>query len=276
MLFRSILDALVEHGRPADAPAALIYAGTHTSQRTISGTIDAVRAHLSDGGDAADATLIVGETTALRAHLRWFDERPLFGRRIVITRSRDQARELADELEQLGAQTLEAPVFQIAPAEDSEAIDRAAASVDGYQWVLFTSANSVTRFFNALLSGPRDMRALGRVSIGAIGPTTGDRLGARGIKPNFVMSEMRIDDIVEAMGAAGALDGQRVLIVRPDFLRDTLASALARRGAAVTDLVAYTTGAASAEAAPPITFLLIQTMATQLISAMPRMRKASL
>ena len=114
----AILDALVEHGRPADAPAALIYAGTHTSQRTISGTIDAVRAHLSDGGDAADATLIVGETTALRAHLRWFDERPLFGRRIVITRSRDQARELADELEQLGAQTLEASVFQIAPAEE--------------------------------------------------------------------------------------------------------------------------------------------------------------
>lgn len=245
----AILKALVDHGRAEDAPAALIYAGTLTSQRTIGGTIADLRAHLADGGDATDATLIVGEVAGLRDHLRWFDERPLFGRRIIITRSRDQARELAEELEQLGAQTIEAPIFQTAAAEDTEAIDRAAASIDGYQWAIFTSANSVTRFFSALLSGPRDLRALGNVKICAIGPNTADRLGARGIKPNLVMSEVRIDDIVDAISDSGSLATQRVLVVRPDFLRDSLATQLARQGATVTDLIAYTTVSASSESA---------------------------
>ncbi len=246
-LATAILQALIEHGRTPDSPAALIYSGTLTTQRTEGHTIAALLTHLADGADAGEATLIIGEVASLRAHLRWFDERPLFGKRIIITRSRDQARELADELEQLGAQTIAAPIFRIAPAEDPEAIDRAAASVDAFQWVIFASANSVTRFFSALLSGPRDMRALGNVSVCAIGPTTADRILARGVKPDVVMPEVRIDDIVEAIGAAGSLDSQRVLIVRPDFLRDTLAVELARHGATVTDLVAYTTASASPE-----------------------------
>jgi uroporphyrinogen III methyltransferase/synthase len=245
----AVLHELVERGRPDASPAALIYAGTFTSQRTVGGTIGDVLAHLADGADTGEATLIVGEVASLRAHLRWFDERPLFGKRIVITRSRDQARELADELEALGAQTIEAPIFRVAAADDPEAIDRAAASIDAFQWVIFTSANAVTRFFGALLSGPRDLRALGRVSVCAIGPTTAARVEARGIKPDVVMPEVRLDDLVEALGAAGTLDSQRVLIVRPDFLRDTLAIELARHGAAVTDLVAYTTDSASPESA---------------------------
>lgn len=248
-LATGILQALVEHGRAPDSPAALIYNGTLTTQRTQGHTIEGLLAHLADGVDAGEATLVIGEVASLRAHLRWFDERPLFGKRIVITRSRDQARELADELEQLGAEIIEAPIFRIAPAEDPEAIDRAAASVDAFQWVIFTSANAVTRFFGALLSGPRDMRALGNVSICAIGPTTAERIQARGVKPDVIMSEVRFDDIVEAIGAAGSLDSQRVLIVRPDFLRDTLATELARHGATVTDLIAYTTASASPESA---------------------------
>lgn len=245
----AILRALVTHGRATDSSAALIYAGTLTTQRTISGTIAELLAHLADGLDTGAATLIVGETTSLRHHLRWFDERPLFGKRIIITRSRDQARELADALEQRGAETIEAPIFRIAAADDPEAIDRAAASVDAFQWVIFTSANAVTRFFAALLRGPRDMRALGQVSICAIGPTTAERIEARGIKPDVVMREVRLDDIVEALGTAGSIDSQRVLIVRPDFLRDGLATELARHGAAVTDLVAYTTESATPESA---------------------------
>lgn len=242
----AILQALVAGGREPESPAALVYSGTLTSQRTVGNTIEELLAHLADGNDTAEGTLFIGEVASLRGHLRWFDERPLFGKRIVITRSRDQARELATELEHLGAQTIEAPIFRVAPAEDSEAIDRAAASVDGFQWVIFASANAVTRFFGALLSGPRDMRSLGNVSICAIGPTTAERIEARGVKPDVVMPEVLIDDIVEAMSTSGSLSSQRVLIVRPDFLRDSLATELARHGASVTDLVAYTT-----ESAPP-------------------------
>ncbi|MBP6715534.1 MAG: bifunctional uroporphyrinogen-III C-methylase/synthase [Acidobacteria bacterium] len=245
----AILTALVTHGRDSGSPAALVYSGTMTSQRTVGRTIADLLAHMADGQDTGAATLIVGEVASLRQHLRWFDERPLFGKRIIITRSRDQAHELADQLEELGAQTIEAPIFRMAPADDPEAMDRAAASIDAYQWVIFTSTNAVTRFFSALLSGPRDMRAMGNVSVCAIGPTTAERIEARGVKPDVVMREARLEELVEALGAAGSLESQRVLIVRPDFQRDTLAVELARHGATVTDLVAYTTVSATPESA---------------------------
>src|SRR6185436_9000556 len=108
---------------------------------------------------------------------------------------------------------------------------------------------AVTTFFSSLLSGPRDLRALGNVSICAIGPTTIERLEARGIKPDVAVPEVRLDVIVEALSAGGSLDGQRVLIVRPDYLREGLATELARHGATVSDLIAYRTAAASSESA---------------------------
>jgi uroporphyrinogen III methyltransferase/synthase len=245
----SVIDALMTHGRPGDTPAALIYQGTLTTQRTVGGTLAELFTALADPAAQDIATLVIGEVASLRDHLRWYDVRPLFGKRIIITRSRDQARELADELERLGAQTIEAPLFRLAPAEDPEAIDRAAASADANQWIVFASANAVTKFFSALLSGPRDMRALGNVSICAIGPTTIERLEARGIKADVAVPEVRLDVIVEALSAGGSLDGQRVLILRPDYLREGLATELARQGATVTDLVAYRTAAASPESA---------------------------
>ena len=245
----AVIDALMSHGRAGDTPAALIYQGTLTTQRTVGGTLSELFGTLSEPAAQEIATLVVGEVASLRDHLRWFDVRPLFGKRIIITRSRDQARELADELERLGAETIEAPLFRLAPAEDPEAIDRAAASADANQWIVFASANSVTKFFSALVSGPRDMRALGNVSICAIGPTTIERLEARGIKADVSVPEVRLDVIVDALSSAGSLDGQRVLIVRPDYLREGLATELARHGATVTDLVAYRTAAASPESA---------------------------
>jgi uroporphyrinogen III methyltransferase/synthase len=247
----SVIDALMSHGRAGDTPAAIIYQGTLTTQRTVGGTLSELFAVLAEPAGQDIATLVIGEVASLRDHLRWFDVRPLFGKRIIITRSRDQARELAEELERLGAETIEAPLFRLAPAEDPEAIDRAAASADANQWIVFASANSVTKFFSAMLSGPRDMRALGNVSICAIGPTTLERLEARGIKADVAVPEVRVDVIIEALSAGGPanLAGQRVLIVRPDYLREGLATELARHGATVTDLVAYRTAAASSESA---------------------------
>ncbi len=151
-------------------------------------------------------------------------------------------------LEGLGAEAIEAPTFRLEPAEDPEALERAAASIDANRWVLFESANAVTRFFGALLSGPRDIRALGSVSICAIGPTTAERLLARGVKPDVVLPEFRTDAIVDALADRGSLSGERVLIVRPDhFLHEPLSTELTKRGAHVTDVIAYRTTAASPE-----------------------------
>jgi uroporphyrinogen III methyltransferase/synthase len=244
-----VLTALIDHGVEPERPAALIYHGTFPGQRTHTGTIGALRDLAADDGHGQPALLVVGEVASFRDHLRWFDERPLFGRRIVVTRSPDQAGALVDALENLGAQAIEAPTFRLAPPDDPEAIDRAAATVDAFDWVVFESATAVGRFLAALAHGPRDLRALGRVRLCAIGPSTAERLAASGLKADVIVPEVGVDSIGAALDAAGSIAGQRLLIVRPDHLRDTLARELIGRGATVTDLVAYRTEAASADSA---------------------------
>jgi uroporphyrinogen III methyltransferase/synthase len=241
-----ILQALADHGTAPDTDVALIFNGTLPSQRTVTGTLAELAATPPVDDAGASALLVVGAVIGLRDHLRWFDERPLFGRRIVVTRSQEQARELVDALESHGAQVIQAPTFRLAPPEDPEALDRAAASVDGYRWIVFESANAVTRFLSAIARGPRDLRALVRVLICAIGPSTADRLIASGIKPDVVAPEFGTEGVGESIAAHAHLAGERVLIVRPDHVRSALGADLERRGAAVTDLVAYRT-----EAAPP-------------------------
>jgi len=242
-----VLRALLDHGASPEENAALIYSGTQPGQRTVTGSLAELLNTSQSSADGVPALLVVGEVARLRNHLRWFDERPLFGKRIVVTRSREQAAELVDELESLGAQAIQAPTFRLAPAEDSEAVDRAAASVDEYSWVVFESATAVGRFLMALTNGPRDLRALGNVSLCAIGPSTADRLTASGLKPDVIIPEFRVESVGVALAAKGPLVDQHVLIVRPDHLRDVLAEDLARQGAIVTDLVAYRTAPESAD-----------------------------
>lgn len=244
-LLPALLQRLLENGASPDAPAALIYRNTLPGQRTLVGTIGTLYEATSGELTPEPAILIVGKVVALREHLRWFDQRPLFGRRIVVTRSPEQAPELVDALEVLGAQALQAPTFRIAPPEDPEAVDRAAASVDEYDWVVFESASAVTRFLGALTRGPRDLRALGRVHLCAIGPSTADRLTSAGIRPDVVVPEAGPERIGDAITAFSSVSGQRVLVVRPDHMRGALIADLERLGASVTDLVAYRTAPAS-------------------------------
>jgi uroporphyrinogen III methyltransferase/synthase len=239
-------DALVfirgDEGRAPDDAAALVYRGTQPSQQTVAGTI----AELLDLVGAGDvpmepAWLIVGEVVALRQHLRWFDERPLFGKRIVITRSIEHARELTDVLENLGAEAIVAPVFRVTPPEDAESVDRAAADARRYDWIVFESAISAARFLAAIARGPQDLRALGRTSLCAVGPSTAEQVVAYGLKPDVVVPELRVEGVAEAMASHAPVDGRDVLVVRPDHERNLLAGMLAERGARVTDLVAYRT-----------------------------------
>jgi uroporphyrinogen III methyltransferase/synthase len=245
----AMLQALLDHGLPPDSPAGLIHGGTTPAQQTETGTVVEILAALGAAPRHEPALVIVGGVVGLRDHLRWFDERPLFGRRIVVTRSQEQARELVEGLENLGAQAILAPTFRLAPPEDPEALDRAAASIEQYQWLVFESANAVARFLSALARGPRDLRALGRVAICAIGTSTADRLAAGGLKADVVVAELGTETVAEAMAARGPLAGQRVLVVRPDHVHDVIADDLEGRGAIVTDLVAYRTAAADPDSA---------------------------
>ncbi len=251
----TILRKLVAAGRPATHSAALIYDATLVSQRAVTDTVAGLLSRLeADGADTSSALLVIGDVAGLRDHLRWFDERPLFGRRIVVTRSRERARDLSDLLEGLGAQALEVPTFRLQPADDPEALERAVASVQQFQWVVCESANSAHRFLKVLLTGQRDLRALGGVRVAAVGPSTADQFRAVGLVPDAVIPEVGAEATCEALASGGPMADLRVLVIRPDHERperehDGLAAELRRRGAHVQDVVAYRTEPEAPESA---------------------------
>jgi uroporphyrinogen III methyltransferase/synthase len=182
----------------------------------------------------------VGRVAALRQHLRWFDERPLFGKRVVVTRPREDAAELSDRLSALGAETIEAPMIRIAPPEDWAPLDRAVQDVDAYAWIVFTSANAVDQFMHRLYRG-RDVRALKGVRICAVGPSTRDRLLRYGLRADLVPGDFRAEGVVDALSHAGPLASTRFLLPTAHVGRERLGQALAEAGAEVDVVVAYRT-----------------------------------
>jgi uroporphyrinogen III methyltransferase/synthase len=244
-LVAGILRALLDEGRPTDDAAALIYRGTRPSQRTVISTIGELLELVSTSPPEGDAAglLVIGAVVRLREHVRWFDARPLFGRRIVITRSPDRARELADALENLGAESILAPTFRLAPPDDPEALERAVASIDRFDWIVFESAVAAARFLGVLSRGARDLRAFGHASICTIGPSTAEQLLAAGLKPDVAIAELQADSVADLMAAHAPVDGRAVLVVRPEHERNVVSDALTVRGSTVTDVIAYRTEA---------------------------------
>jgi uroporphyrinogen III methyltransferase / synthase len=236
-----MLKHLVAHGRSPSDSAALVYHGTLPHQRTVQGTIEAVAQTLALDPPREGVILILGAVAGLREHLRWFDDRPLFGRRIVVTRSREQAGELVEMLEELGAEPIQAPAIRIAPPDDPSALDRAAIEVGTFDWLVFTSANAVDHFMRHLLGGPGDVRDLKGVRICTIGPSTAARLERFGIKVDLVPDEFRAEAVLEALRAQGEIAGRRFLLPRADIARELLVDELRRSGADVTEVVAYRT-----------------------------------
>ncbi|MGE5361130.1 MAG: uroporphyrinogen-III C-methyltransferase [Bacteroidales bacterium] len=236
-----MLAALLSHGWPADDPACMVYNGTLPEQETITGTLGELARLAHEPAHRTPGILIVGRVTRLREHLRWFDARPLFGKRIIVTRPREQAADLVDHLEGLGAMVTQAPTIRIVPPEDYEALDQACAAASTFHWIVFTSANGVDYFMQRLLAGAGDVRDLKDVRLCAIGPGTADRLSRFGIKVDLMPTEYRAEGVLEALQATGSLAGQRILLPRADIAREMLAEELRRSGAEVTEVAAYRT-----------------------------------
>jgi uroporphyrinogen III methyltransferase/synthase len=190
--------------------------------------------------------LVIGRVAGLREHLRWFDDRPLFGRRIVVTRSREQAGELVEMLEERGAEAIQAPTIRIAPPEDMAALDRACADAGAYNWIIFTSANAVEAFMQRLLANS-DVRELKGVQLCAIGPSTAQRLTRYGVRVDLMPEEARSEAVIESLKTTGSLKGARFLLPRADIAREILADQLRDAGAEVSEVVAYRTLLAGAE-----------------------------
>ncbi|MBF8301689.1 MAG: cysG 4 [Acidobacteria bacterium] len=236
-----ILEALRTNGWPADGQAIVVYNGTLPNQETVSGTIAELLDRLREHPRREPATLVVGRVVGLRPHLRWYDARPLFGRRVLVTRPREQAAELVDRLTILGADAVEAPLIRIEPPDDLGPLRDAAAAADAFDWIAFTSVNAVDAFIKALLDGEGDVRTLKGPRLCAVGTGTAEKLAQYGIKVDLVPGEFRAEALVSAIAAAGPVDGVRVLLPRADIGREVVADLLRQAGAVVTEVVAYRT-----------------------------------
>jgi uroporphyrinogen III methyltransferase/synthase len=242
-----ILQFLLSHGRPAEEPAALVYGGTLPTQETTVGTLEEIEKRATQSEDRRPAVLVVGRVAALRDNRRWFDARPLFGKRVLVTRPRDEAAELVEQLEAMGAEAIEAPMIRILPPDDYGPLDAACRNISTFDAVVFASSRAVDAFVPRLLAGPLDLRALKGVTLCAVGAVTAERLLRHGLKVDVAPTEFRAESLVRAVSEAGDVRGRRFLLPRADIGREIIADELRRLGAEVTEVVAYRTVAAEPE-----------------------------
>ena len=234
----AIMAALIAHGLPVDTPAAAIRSGTTAAQATVVATAGTLAERVRAAGLAAPGVVVVGSVVMLRERIAWFEQRPLFGRRIVVTRPRAQAGALADLLEAEGAEVIPFPTIAIAPPADPTPLERAVATAGGYDWILFTSANGVEAFFARFAAARRDLRELAAVRLAAIGPETAAQLERRLLRVAVLAADYRAEGLVAAL-AGEDLHGRRVLLPRAAGARPVLPEALRARGARVDELIAY-------------------------------------
>ncbi len=238
----SILATLQRHGMAPDTPVALVHWGTWPRQVTVTGRLDNILARGREAGLEPPVTAIIGKVVELREQLRWFDRRPLFGKKVLITRSRTQASKLRDLLADLGAQPVELPTIETAPLEDYDELDAALARLGGFDWVFFASINAVEAVFARLerSTGQRDARAFGNVRIGAIGPATAAALKCRGLVADFVPARAVSEAVIDELSGRIWVNVQ-VLLPGADIGRDALALGLAGFGAKVERVATYRT-----------------------------------
>ncbi len=240
---------LIAGGMEKDTPVAVIRWGTHPHQQTVTGTLATITDVVASAKITAPAITIVGRVVALRDTLDWFEQRPLFGQTVLVTRTRQQASNLSDQLAQLGANILEAPTIELAPPEDWSAIDHALGTLQTYDWVVFTSANGVRAAWERLRLLSLDARAFGGLNVAAIGPTTADALHNIGIMPDLIPEKFVGEELAAALRetlAAGSthpkpLAGKRFLLLRADIARPVLSQELCEAGGHVDDLPIYRT-----------------------------------
>lgn len=231
---------LMENGLAATTPVGIIQWGTRPEQKVLVGQLSNIAALVKEKGFSSPSIIIVGEVVKMREKLQWFEKKPLYGQRIIVTRSRHQASVLSQEIEDLGGEAWEFPVIDIAEPSDLRPIKEAIRDLKGFDWIIFTSVNGVERFFRQLAAENKDIRDLAGMEIVAIGPATKAALEQRGLRISFVPEEYRAERIVEGL-AGRLLPGQRVLLARAEEARNVLPEALKSLGADVRDVPVYKT-----------------------------------
>jgi uroporphyrinogen III methyltransferase / synthase len=238
---RQIADQLVAHGLGAGTPVAMVRWGTTGRQQSIQGTLATIADAAVRADFSAPAVTVIGDVVKLREKLNWFEARPLFGQRIVVTRTRDQASQLSKRLLELGADVLEIPTIKILPPTDFDDLKDALLGLNAYDWIVFTSPNGVTAFFDYFFKAFDDLRDIGGMRIAAVGPVTAARLKDFHLKVDLMPEEALTSRIVEAFANYQSLENVTILLMRAEVANRDLPNALEALGAIVDDVACYRT-----------------------------------
>lgn len=231
----TMMETLVKNGLSKEVPVAVIQWGATPRQRSATGTVGDIVKAVKEEGLGAPAVIVVGEVVKLSRILNWLERKPLFGKKVLVTRTREQASRLSTLLTERGAEVLEFPMIRIEPVKD---VLRNMKAPGAYDWFVFTSPNAVKCFLNAFCA-ERDVRELGSAKIAVVGPSTGKILTGYGLKTAFQPDKFTAKDLVEQWPAEEK--GKRVLFPCGNLAKDEIEEGLRRKGAEVDRLEVYRT-----------------------------------
>lgn len=236
-----IAERLVGHGMDAATPVAMVRWGTTGRQQSIEGTLATIASVAEKTKIGPPTVAVIGDVVKLRSKLNWFERRPLFGQRIVVTRTREQASQLSSQLLELGAEVLEIPTIKIVEPEDRQALVDALLELNSYDWLVFTSPNGVTTFFEYFFRSFHDMRDIGGARIAAVGPATAKKLKELHLQVDLMPDEALASSIAEAFSEYESIENLKICLLRAEVANPELPKALEDLGAIVDDIACYRT-----------------------------------
>jgi uroporphyrinogen III methyltransferase/synthase len=236
-----IAETLITHGMAPATPIAMIRWGTTGQQQSIEGTLDTIGEVAAKAKIGPPTVAVIGDVVKLRRKLNWFEHRPLFGQRIVVTRTREQAAPLSHQLTDLGAEVLEVPTIKIEPPTQREAIVDVMLELNSYDWLVFTSPNGVSTFFDYFFRQFHDMRDIGGCRIAAVGPATAKKLKELHLQVDLMPDEALATSIAEAFTEFESIENLKICLLRAEVANRELPAALEALGAIVDDVACYRT-----------------------------------
>jgi uroporphyrinogen III methyltransferase / synthase len=238
-----LTETLIARGMPPETPVAIVHRGTTGGQRSVEGTLRTIAALAAENKLSAPAITIIGDVVKLRKKLNWFEHRPLFGQRIVVTRTREQASQLSKQLSDLGAEVLEIPTIKIVPPGEDRRHDLVDAllELNSYDWLVFTSPNGVTAFFDLFFKRFQDLRDIGGARLAAIGPATAAKLKELHLQVDLMPDEAIGSKIAQAFQKYETVENLKMCLLRAEVANPDLPQALEELGAIIDDIAVYQT-----------------------------------
>jgi len=233
--------SLIAHGMSPDTPVAMVRWGTTGRQQAVAGTLATIAGLAVEKKLSPPVLTIIGDVVKLRGKLNWFEQRPLFGRRVVVTRRSEQAGSFAQRLTELGADVLEVPTIKITRPKETDAIVDALLGLNAYDWLVFTSVNGVTAFFDIFFRRFQDMRDIGGVRIAAVGPATAAKLRELHLQVDLTPDEFTGKKIAAAFAKFQSIENLKMCLLRAEVANPDLPKALEELGAIVDDIAIYKT-----------------------------------